>query len=213
MKVRSLQLLILLLLVLAGIILLVQNGQSLTLIVLNQPVRLTLPLSIWVILAVIAGLFTSLLWRGLMSFGSRDNIVGDRLNRRFSSLKQRPERQPEKKPRKSDWEKSRAGFDWTDEDIDDEDIWDIESPPPRTTQTRPPQKRSASAKPPSRPTAQEADIPPARSAPSDPAAQQARQQPPPSKEGVYDANYRVITPPYNPQDSSPEDDDNNEEWI
>lgn len=205
-----------------GVVLLLQNSQSLGLVVFNQAVPLQLPLSVWVILAVLIGIVTSVLVQLLLRVEVQG---GDRLNQRFESIKQRPTREPDRRTGRSDWERSRATYDWTDKELEqkDEETWDIETPPERPTRPRPPQDSQPS--PPRRsrsnpPNAEEIRPQPQPERPRpEPIAEPEPVRPPkpiaqPPENGVVDANYRVITPPYNPDDGEPrvniEDD---EEWI
>ncbi|MGB2923790.1 MAG: LapA family protein, partial [Limnothrix sp.] len=141
MNSRSPFILVLLLLFAGATILLLQNSQPLSLVVLSQPLPVQFPLSLWIIGAVLIGLFLSVLIQLLMQTGSTPK-GGDRLNERLESLKERPPRKPDNRTGRSDWERSRANYDWTDKEVEEQDgeTWDIESPPPRTTRPKPPPK-------------------------------------------------------------------------
>jgi hypothetical protein len=226
MTSRSPQVLIFLLLLCGGVILLLQNSQSLGLVIFNRPLLFALPLGVWVILAVTLGIIISVILQVLIRIqeGLPPIKAGDRLNERLESLKQRPPRQPDNRTGRSDWERSRANYDWTDKELEEADAetWDIESPPQRPTPVRPPKaapepsdrEQEVSSAQPSRParprpepsTPEDSNTPPRR-----------RTSRPPTQgkgDGVYDADYRVITPPYNPEDSQPgEQIEDDPEWI
>ncbi len=218
MNSRSLTVAVFLLLIGGGCVLLLQNSQPLNLVILNQQLPLKLPLSFWVIFAVIAGIATNLIIQLLLGFESSKQR--DRLNERFENLKQRPPRKPDNRTGRSDWERSRSNYDWTDKDVEQEDAqaWDIESPPKTPTRPKPPGDRPEADK--IRSNQQKPQRP--RPTPEDPSGQQTsrprrKKSQPPKKQGqgVYDADYRVITPPYNPDEeqTSIPDLDNDEEWI
>lgn len=198
-------------------ILLIQNNQPLSLVILNQPLPLQLPLSFWVISAVIVGIIVSVIVQLLL----RTEVKGgDRLNQRLESIKERPPRKPDNRTGRSDWERSRANYDWTDKELEekDEETWDIESPPPRTTRPKPPPQTADSPQHPDpkvRPQPQpERDRD--RPQPSTEKKRRSTSNPPQrNKDGtVVDANYRVITPPYSSEENvQPINIEDDQEWI
>jgi len=194
--------------------LLIQNSQPLSLVIFNQPLPLQLPLSFWVIFAVIVGIIVSVIVQLLLKTEVKG---GDRLNQRLETFTERPPRKPDNRTGRSDWERSRANYDWTDKEFEekDEETWDIESPPPRTTRPKPPPQDADSPKrdPKIRPQPQ-----PERPRPQ-PSTRQKRRStsnPPQRNEdgSVVDANYRVITPPYDSEEKTqPINIEDDQEWI
>ncbi|SMH30082.1 hypothetical protein [Picosynechococcus sp. OG1] len=143
MESRSPLLFLLLLFLGGGTVLLLQNSQALGLVLFNRTIPWQLPLSIWFIAAVLLGLLLSLLLQlFLKGTNPSSNSRGDRPNPRLERLKQRPPRQPDRRTGRSDWERSRANYDWTDKELEtqDEETWDIESPPKQPTRPQPPQR-------------------------------------------------------------------------
>ncbi|MBV5260810.1 LapA family protein [Synechococcus moorigangaii CMS01] len=200
------------LLLLGGSGLLLQNNQPLQLVLFSRAVPWQLPLSVWLMGAIVLGLILSVLLQ-LFLGGNKSNGKSDRPNPRLDRLKQRPPRQPDRRTGRSDWERSRANYDWTDKELEsqDEETWDIESPPSQPTRPKPPS-----------PTPEEPQIRP-QPKPQRPRPQPEAAAPRPqtpkipenNKEQVYDADYRILTPPYNPETDSNSvvDPDTDEEWI
>ncbi|ACA99531.1 MULTISPECIES: hypothetical protein [Cyanophyceae] len=222
MESRSPLLFLLLLFLGGGTVLLLQNSQALGLVLFNRTIPWQLPLSIWFIAAVLLGLLLSLLLQlFLKGTNPSSNSRGDRPNPRLERLKQRPPRQPDRRTGRSDWERSRANYDWTDKELEtqDEETWDIESPPKQPTRPQPPP--TGEEEPQIRPQPK-----PQRPRPS-PGPEAAMPKPPtpksPAKSAktqddtgtVYDADYRILTPPYtSEEEASPRVDlDEDEEWI
>lgn len=219
MESRSPLFLVLLLLLGGSTVLLLQNSQPLAFVLFNRTASFQLPLSVWFIGAVLVGLLLSILLQLFLS-GGNNRTGGDRPNPRFERLKQRPPREPDRRTGRSDWERSRANYDWTDKELEtqDEATWDIESPPPQPTRPKPPNTNQAEQKirpqpKPQRPrprpetAAAKADTPKAK--------RQEQNNQDDSNNSVYDADYRILTPPYNSEEegSAVVDPDVDEEWI
>ncbi|WP_024546141.1 hypothetical protein [Picosynechococcus sp. NKBG15041c] len=196
-----------------------QNSQPLSLVLFNQALPLALPLGIWLIAAVLLGLLLSLILQLLLR-GGNPSVKGDRPNPRLERLKQRPSREPDRRTGRSDWERSRANYDWTDKELEaqDEESWDIESPPSQPTRPKAPQPAN-SAEPEIRPQPKPQrprPTPPVTPAPSPTPSPAPKQQPKAAdSEAVYDADYRILTPPYDPDATDPGgvDPNEDEEWI
>ncbi|MEB3224332.1 MAG: hypothetical protein VKJ86_00840 [Synechococcus sp.] len=219
MESRSPLFLIFSLLLGGGTILLLQNSQPLSFVLFNRSVPFQLPLSVWFIGAVLLGLLLSLLLQLLLS-GRKSKPAGDRpnLNPRFERLKQRPPREPDRRTGRSDWERSRANYDWTDKELEaqDEEAWDIESPPTQPTRPQPPSGNPEESKIRPQPKPQR-PRPRPEVAPSEANISQENRnaQKRDTKDQVYDADYRILTPPYNPEEDSVPvvDPDTDGEWI
>lgn len=190
---------------------LVQNrSPTLPLVLFGQPTRFELPVSLWLLAAGAIGWATSLCLQGLDALalrsllrrrrdrGDRTGYTSDELppeadigNREGRGWNQTP-------PEQSDWETPKPFLD------EEDDEWDIESPPDRRSRPEAPEERE--------------DIPPKRPATREPAVysysyrdERPRQTTAPARQPdsdrVYDANYRVIQPPV--WDSEEEDE---EDW-
>lgn len=169
----------LLLLLGALTILVIQNSTPALPLVLFGGSTIALPVGVWLLVGVGAGLVTSLLLQGL-TFQPPTAEVAPRYRQREPRPKSPPEsrRQPQKQPKKKDDWTPAPRSDW-DASPTEEPGWDIEAPPTNPTE---PQVR------------------PARSTSTRPAGSSDR-----PKDGVYDADYRVIEPPKAKSDSEPEE--------
>ncbi|MCW6038966.1 hypothetical protein K4A83_22320 [Spirulina subsalsa FACHB-351] len=207
------QIFVLLLLVLALTLLVAQNWVPLLPLVLFGATTVSLPVAIWLVLAIASGILTSILLQIL--------------NYRPVSGSSRPRTPPQPAPRYRESENPSEGAktrlqdsngwdrplseDW---DAPGEEEWDIEEPPRERTIPRP------------RPREDYRDSPRSYEVPQPPPQTQKegtvyRQQygertPQPTPEesarqtdNIYEADYRVITPPFRP-DSSPEEE---EDWV
>ncbi|HAC63883.1 MAG TPA: hypothetical protein DCF68_10180 [Cyanothece sp. UBA12306] len=224
------------------IIFLVQNQQPVVLYFLGTNAQtalftIQLPIGIWVVLFTAAGILTSL----ILQFLNRSSPATTRkpLN---PPPRQKPPKTPSSESSSSesseelDWGKMpQTNWEGTvPETIDEEDDWNIEEPPIKPTVPRE-QRQSRSPlddrgnferqQPPSKVSRQgsmysytyrelsdeKEEIPSPQSSPT--------KEPKPGKNKadnqIYDANYRIITPPYRePEDSSdPKQDQEDEDWL
>jgi uncharacterized integral membrane protein len=214
------KILTLLLILAATIIFVLQNLEPISLVFLNAQIALQLPLAVWILLAVVAGMLTSALIQLL-----------NRSNGRVQQVSFAPEEPPispsgsafgefrqSRSPRydavdepsyvrseattsssttttteKSDWD--NAG---------EERDWNIEEPPQENFD---------------RQNLQDKETPPSSSRSSSVYSYSYREAKnksttPDKKERIYDANYRVISPPYRQEENRKiEDEDNEEDWI
>ncbi|MBP0020884.1 MAG: hypothetical protein J7647_25410 [Cyanobacteria bacterium SBLK] len=191
-----------------GLILLQNWEPSLSLILFGTE-TIVLPLAVWLGLGVLAGLGTSLavqlLERALIVPPRKTNPEVAPRYRETTRQKRRT-----RPPGKSDWEVSPSA-DW-DPLPEDDGGWEIDEPPAETTvpQTNFPEselrknarnpRRNASPKerPPQRDSQKKQDSPESTATSTQ------------SSESIYDANYRVITPP-NTEESKPSS-ESNENW-
>ncbi|MDJ0728603.1 MAG: LapA family protein [Crocosphaera sp.] len=225
--------LILLALMLIGIVInLLQNRQPVTLYFLGTDANtalfsLQLPLGIWIILFTIAGIITSLLIQFLTQsprFLSSKRPRNPRL--RTQEPPETPYSRPE--PQKSDWE-TPPPPEWENSVQEEEDEWDIEEPPLEKTIPRQPPtvediRSEFEVQKPPKAVSQEgtvysytygelSDRTSSQPSPNPPKLEKKPPSPQPSGD-VYDAQYRIITPPYRPsQVSNDEDGENEENWI
>ena len=226
------RLIVLALMLIGTVVSLLQNQQPITLYFLGTDSNtalfsLQLPLGIWIVLFTVAGIITSLLiqflTRSPVSFSPKPPR-----NRRSSTPEppETPYSRPE--PKKSDWETSPPP-EWEQSIEEEEDEWDIEEAPTENTIPRQPHKvediRSEfEVQKPPKVASQEgtvysytyrelSDRPSSQPYPEPP---KPKKKPPSSqpRKDVYDAQYRVITPPYTPfQEPNDEDEDYEENWI
>ncbi|MGK7941356.1 MAG: LapA family protein [Crocosphaera sp.] len=222
------------LMLIATIILLVQNQQMIALGFLGTEIEtalfsLKLPLGLWVILFTLAGILTSLLIQVLTRLPRQVSPTQTAKPRpRPQDPPETPYQRPETK--KSDWE-STPPPEWEnvppEDDYDDE--WDIEQPPIEKTVPRRPSRVEETrsefeVQQPPKTASQEGtvysytygelsdrisatpppDPPKVEKKPSSANANNANKK-------VYDADYRVITPPYRTPQRS--DDEEEESWI
>ncbi len=198
---RSLKSLLLIISLITLVIFMIQNRQLITIVILNRPLTLALPLGIWVIIFIIAGLVTS----GIIKLLNPVEIIP--VADTYSS--------PSSK-RSNPVNKYK-----NDEDLEDEDEWNIEEPPVEKTPIQDRFQKSSRAEifnqeerekqrereftfKENQP--QQTSSPPNNYEKKEPSTPQKSQRK--KKDDVYDANYRIITPPYhqNVEESSPEDD-------
>ncbi|MEA5532685.1 LapA family protein [Crocosphaera sp. XPORK-15E] len=204
---------------------------------------LTLPLGLWVVIFALAGIITSLLIQ-LLTRSPRQRSAPKSVK---SPSRPRPQEPPEtpyqrSEAKRSDWEvPPNPEWEKTPQPDEDEE-WNIEEPPTERTQPFQPSKtpiiedQASEFEMPQTPKTvsrqgtiysytyrelsdrrdpippQEQEIPPS---PSD-----TSPTPPPKSNPtnqVYDANYRVITPPYQTPPNSPnsefDEDENEEGWV
>lgn len=228
------RLILVFLMLIASIILLVQNQQAIALYFLGTDTQtalfsLKLPLGLWVILFTLAGVLTSLLMQVLTQFPRQVSPTPAAKPRpRPQDPPETPYQRPETKT--SDWE-SPPPPEWEDisQNDDDDDEWDIEQPPvektiprrsSRVEETRsefevqqPPPKSASQQGTVYSYTYRELSDRISATPPQDPPnVEKEASSPNPNKnKKVYDAEYRVITPPYRPAQAS--DDEDEESWI
>ncbi|MBK1988433.1 LapA family protein [Sphaerospermopsis aphanizomenoides BCCUSP55] len=194
--------LILLLVVLAGLtLLLVQNfSPALALVFLGMRTQ-PLPLSLWILFSIVAGGFTSVLIVTLLKVG---NYFGQQTSTTsFKSTATAPrinknarEENPRKPASTTDYTTNNEFDDW-DIDPNQNNDWDFDqSPQTASSKTYAPQQ------------------PPKNSSHSDSVYSYSSQEPKNTgvgkSESIYDADYRVIIPPYQPPTKTtadPTDDD------
>lgn len=231
--------LLLLLLVLGGVaILLISNPQPIALYFFGTNATtalfsLQLPLGIWVILASLAGMMTSLVIIGL-------NRSPQRSPARSTAPPPQRRNFPEPEPQPVYPPSATSGTDWNAASRREwnpprEDDWNIEEAPVQSTQPQDQRERSFFQREVIRDKeviTDEIQPSPNFEAPQEPTTttrqgsiysytyRELRDSPPepeptpPKKqpsESVYDANYRVVTPPY--RSTSNSDGEEDDEWV
>lgn len=144
-----------------------------------------LPLGIWLLFALGTGIVISLLLQGL-SYRPAPRPTEPPIAPRYRN----PQPPPKPRRRPEDWD-TPVGENWERED--EEDGWDIESPPEQPTNPRPERVR------------QQQQQATRKQSPDSPPPEPPEQPKPPKKDGVYDADYRIITPP-------PPEEARNQDW-
>lgn len=195
--------LILLLVVLGGLtLLLTQNWSPVLPLVFLGVKTQALPLAIWILISIAAGAFTSLFITSLFKLS---NHFGRSSKRRYVSGASAQYSQPPKTAAsqpKPDDANSTDTDDWSSGTTDDDD-WDFEDEPDKTRDsTQNTVKDSTTSKVSTEP----------KTSNQSGAYSYSYQEPSNSgvgkTESVYDADYRVLTPPYQQKKTAPED----EEW-
>ncbi|BBA80254.1 hypothetical protein RGRSB_1888 [cyanobacterium endosymbiont of Rhopalodia gibberula] len=233
------KLLLPLLILVLTVVFLIQNQQTVTLYFLGVSANtalftLTLPMGIWVILFIVFGILTSLIIQFLNHFSSS-------LSSRNSTFPPQSSQLPESSPssKKIDWGKtSQRNWGKIEEDFEEEDGWDIEEPPTKPTFIREKLERKLQEE--ERATGFEVQQSPRKASrqgsiysytyrelhdSEDNSLFQKSVELPPKKQEtlesknetvdqVYDASYRVLTPPYRKdQESSNSDQEEDQDWI
>ncbi|MGK7925138.1 MAG: hypothetical protein AB4290_07810 [Spirulina sp.] len=202
-----------------GLILLQNWSPSLSLVLFGSGTP-ALPLAVWLGLGIVAGILTSFF---LQLFNSRFSTLPEATNpevapryRQTTSKNRRT-----RPPGKSDWEVSPSE-DW-DPLPEDDGGWDIDEAPATATmpQTDFPQtelRKNARAtpqdSPPSERPSQRARTVSReqhQESPSPPSSQESTATPPQPKDGIYDADYRVIIPPPHAEEKEPSS-ENRDNW-
>ncbi|MEA5418750.1 hypothetical protein VB712_05890 [Spirulina sp. CCNP1310] len=166
-----------------GAIAIVQNWSPTLPLILFGNATIPFPLGIWLFIALATGLLLSLLLQGL-NYRPLPRPKEPPIAPRYREPQPRPK--PRRRP--EDWD-TPVGENWERED--DTDEWDIESPPEQPTNPRP-----------ARAVDQQEQ---GRSTPRNPPKPEPSEPPKPQqKDGVYDADYRIITPPP-PEEGKPQD--------
>jgi hypothetical protein len=193
---RKLKSFLLLISLVATVILMIQNRQLITIFILNRPLNLVLPLGIWVIIFIMAGLLTSIVIQWLnpvQVIPIADNNYPKNLNSSNNDLQDEEETQ------------------WNIEEppIEPTTIRDAFNPSVREENFRRSQReqefnREQEFKSEETPDAEpkQSYNPESRKSPrydiNKESNSTSRSVSRNRKDGVYDANYRVINPPYNP---------------
>ena len=234
------KLLLPLLILVSTVVFLIQNQQTVTLYFLGINAKtalfsLSLPVGIWVILFSIFGILTSLIIQLVNQFSSSLSP------RDFTFYPQSPEisgSSPSSK--KTDWGKtSQRNWGKIEQDFEEEDGWDIDKPPTQPTFTREKLERKLQEEE-EQTTGFEVRQPPRKAFhqgsiysytyrelrdSENSRLSQESVEPLPNKpetlesnnktvDRVYDANYRVLTPPYRKdQESSNFDQEEEQDWI
>jgi hypothetical protein len=204
----------------ATIILVFQNLTPVAIYFFGSQISLVLPITVWILLFIAAGFFTSLFWQFLYSLQrpkSRKSVyVREPEPDSFKSppkqttTSDRPsEEEPMRSPQTSDWEIPNTS------NNEDED-WNIEKPPVEPTNVGGFERKIEEKEYFRDFEVQQEPKTASRSGSvysykyrdsTEPKEKEAN-----TTEKVYDANYRVINPPYTqkPDDQFPEDE---EDWI
>ncbi|MEL4895104.1 LapA family protein [Crocosphaera sp. Alani8] len=188
---------------------------------------LQLPLGIWVVLFLSAGIISSLLIQ-ILSRSPRS--LSPRASNNPRSRKEKPPETPYSRPepKKSDWDKSPPP-EWENSLEEEDDEWDIEEPPLENTIPRQPsmvedKDSEFEVKKPPKTSSQEGTVYSytyrelSDRVPSQPSSDPPESDKKPSSSqqsrDVYDAQYRIITPPYQPlQDTQDGDEQDEGNWI
>ena len=234
------KLLLLLLIIISTVVFTIQNQQSIALYFLGtstQTALLTLefPVGIWVILFSISGILTSLIMQFLNQLSSPSSP------RNFSALSQAfklSKFSPFSK--KADWGKRyQRNWEKIEQEFEEEDSWDIEKPPTESTFTSQKLEQKIQEEE-EQATSFEVQQSPKKASrqgsiysytyrelhdsEDGPLFNESikpspkKQENPNSKskvvDQIYDANYRILTPPYhNVQESSNFDQEEDQDWI
>ncbi|XLQ11653.1 MAG: LapA family protein [cyanobacterium endosymbiont of Epithemia adnata isolate EadnSB Bon19] len=234
------KLLFTLLIIVSTVVFLIQNQQAVTLYFIGINAKtalltLTLPVGIWVILFIIFGILTSLIIQFLNQFSSSFSLRNFNFPPQSSQFS---ESSPSSK--KAGWgNQSQRNWGKTEQDFEEEDGWDIENPPTKPTFTREKLERKLQEEE-EQSTVFEVRQPPRKAFhkgsiysyiyreshdPKDSPIFQESVKSPSKKQDtlelrnktvdqVYDASYRVLTPPYrNDQESSNFDQEEDQDWI
>lgn len=233
--VRQLKSIIVLLALFALVLLVWQNPRAIALVFLNTTLPLQLPIALWILLFGFAGMITSLSWQLLQSlFLSKNTRVSANYpresrpsepsvrNSTYSIPKDSP-RNPVNLQQESDWDFIQ-GDDWYSSDnasanvnnpnLDDEIARERELRFAQAQEQAEAENREVIPQKPATPNRKQPQQSPgererlSRKMPAESA-------PPQKTTRVYDANYRVITPPYqsDPNQSSPDNFSDDEDWI
>jgi len=174
------------------IIILVQNlSPSLPLMFLGMRSQ-ALPLALWILLSITAGIFTSLIITRLLKFATDLNLLAQqpipksiptppRVRQNTPPPKSSPPPVSQVDDEFDDWDTNRNQDDWDDDSQSEEEI----SPNQQSSNSRPSSVYSYSS-------------------------QEPKNTAVGKTESVYDADYRVIIPPYQESDKNPATDD--DDW-
>jgi hypothetical protein len=184
-----------------GGLLLVQNLQGMTLIFFGGVMTVTLPIAVWVFLFFLAGIISSLTLPFLYRFG-RPLAAPSRPSPQPATPRPsyRVQETPAAPPRPAtDWEAEGSGEDWN-----------AAAPPETPTKIQDTEKPETVDRPLPEP---ESPLPPRTAAIYSYSYRTAKQTKEEKGDTVYDANYRIITPPSTGSTDEPKKTDEEEDWI
>lgn len=236
----QMKLLLLLLIIISTVVFIIQNQQPVAIYFLGTSAKtalLTLEFSvgIWVILFSISGILTSLIMQFLNQLSSS---YSPRNFTFFPQLPKLSEYSPFSK--KADWGKtSQRNWDKIEQEFEEEDSWDIEKPPTESTFTRRELEQKIQEEEEQATNFEVQQFPKKASRQGSVYSYTYRElrdsedgslfnesvKPPPKKQEnpksksknvdqIYDANYRILTPPYrNDQEYSNFDQEEDQDWI
>lgn len=192
------KLLVLVLVASSVVLLWLQNQQPISLKMFGFYQTPSLGLAVWILFFSFLGIITSLLLQGLLSFGSN--------NKQKVTTKKQVKEEVENTQSKSP---EQPYMDWVDEPQTSEP-WGNPNPPVSQPQVTPPPPPSETPETPKTP-----ETPP-KSTYSYSYTKATPQEKRNTKDQIYDAPYRIITPPYNnnpPPPPASESDEDEEEWV
>ena len=192
------KLLVLVLVASSVVLLWLQNQQPISLKMFGFYQTPSLGLAVWILFFSFLGIITSLLLQGLLSFGSN--------NKQKVNTKKQVKEEVKNTQSKS---LEQPYMDWVDEPQTSEP-WGNPNPPvsqPPVTSPPPPSETPETPKTPETPPKSTYSYSYTKATP-----QEKRN----TKDQIYDAPYRIITPPYNnnpPPPPASESDEDEEEWV
>lgn len=194
----------------ATVIFWVQNQQIVTLVFFGGIMTVKLPLALWVILFTGVGLLTSLLWQFL-------NYLSSSLNP-APRIVEAPKTKPVPPPPPSRPARTEPAQPEPWQKTEPEDDWDIETPPPKPIQPKEEVERRLPED--DRSTSFEVQQDPKTVSRSGSVYSYTYREPRTPKreiedktDRVYDADYRVITPPYQETSKPRTDSEDDEDWV
>lgn len=216
--------LMLLILGIGLVIFFIQNSAPISLVFWGMIKTPSLPLAIWILSFAVAGIFSSLL---LQLLSGKPREVASKRDYLRDSQPYSPQPRPTpfsepKKPQTREEERNIPDTSPSGWGRGEDEDWDIEEPPQEPTSPKYP-----SEKPPERREEQPLQTLPRNPSPYSYVYREKETVKPPAKSAgiqsrevskkgqVYDANYRVITPPDRQYTQSPERtlDEDEEEWV
>lgn len=194
------KLLVLVLVASSVVLLWLQNQQPISLKMFGFYQTPSLGLAVWILFFSFLGIITSLLLQGLLSFGSNNKQKVNTKKQVKEEVKNTQSKSPE-----------QPYMDWVDEPQTSEP-WGNPNPPipqPQVTAPPPPSETPETPKTPETPPKSTYSYSYTKATP-----QEKRN----TKDQIYDAPYRIITPPYNnnpppPPASESDEDEDEEEWV
>lgn len=181
-------------------ILFVQNLQPVSLVFFGFYKTTPLPLSVWLISFLGAGLLSSAASQIL------SNLVSQKSPKIAAKVEKPPKTSKNKETNpKSEVKNSRFEADWNAQNKGDDDEWDIEQPPKKTSQINDDQPSPQETSPPPQTGERPSSVYSYSYRDKENRTQGATDQ-------IYDANYRVIKPPVT-ENNQPREDQEDEDWI